>query len=200
MSLETNLNFKKIIGSEFESYLNSIGRLRICVFREWPYLYQGDLEYETKYLQKYVNSERSFAFLIFNKQELVGATTAIPLIDETCEVQKPFIANEIDVSKVIYFGESILLPEFRGRGFGKRFMQERIDYARALKQFEIAAFCAVVRDPNDKRRPDHFQSLTSFWSSQGFVRQVDCIAKMSWQEIGHNQETEKNLEFWIKQL
>jgi hypothetical protein len=43
-------------GREIEPYLQEIAGLRITVFREFPYLYEGDLEYEMAYLRTLLNS------------------------------------------------------------------------------------------------------------------------------------------------
>lgn len=35
-----------LTGDTLTSALDDVARLRISVFRDWPYLYDGDLEYE----------------------------------------------------------------------------------------------------------------------------------------------------------
>ena len=46
------LDVKSLAGEEIRSVLPALARLRIVVFRDWPYLYDGTLEYEEKYLAK----------------------------------------------------------------------------------------------------------------------------------------------------
>jgi len=46
------LEVKSLIGNEINSVLPDLARLRITVFRDWPYLYDGTLDYEEKYLAK----------------------------------------------------------------------------------------------------------------------------------------------------
>ena len=41
--------------------LDPLAALRIAVFREWPYLYEGSSEYEKKYLDTYLRSARSLS-------------------------------------------------------------------------------------------------------------------------------------------
>ena len=43
------LDVKSITGEEIYSILPDLARLRMTVFRDWPYLYDGTLEYEEKY-------------------------------------------------------------------------------------------------------------------------------------------------------
>ncbi|HAR53044.1 MAG TPA: GNAT family N-acetyltransferase, partial [Roseovarius nubinhibens] len=43
-------------GESLGAALEDVARLRIAVFRTWPYLYDGDLAYEREYLQTYRDS------------------------------------------------------------------------------------------------------------------------------------------------
>ena len=44
-------------------------------------------------------------------ETVVGASTAMPMSQETPEFQAPFLAQGWDVGRVFYYGESVLLPE-----------------------------------------------------------------------------------------
>jgi hypothetical protein len=68
-------------GKSAQPFLGEIARLRIAVFREFPYLYDGTLEYEMDYLEEYVSSERSLTVLAEYGDDIVGASTGIPLAD-----------------------------------------------------------------------------------------------------------------------
>ena len=46
------LEVKSLFGEEISSVLPDLARLRIIVFRDWPYLYDGTLDYEERYLAK----------------------------------------------------------------------------------------------------------------------------------------------------
>src|SRR5437868_6948208 len=47
------LEVKSLTGSDIYAVLPDLARLRMTVFRDWPYLYDGTLEYEEKYLQTF---------------------------------------------------------------------------------------------------------------------------------------------------
>lgn len=68
-----------------------LAELRIAVFREYPYLYAGTLDYEARYLQTYADSPDSLCVLVRDAGRVVGAATALPLADETLEFQRPFL-------------------------------------------------------------------------------------------------------------
>jgi hypothetical protein len=73
----SSMKFQTISGPELQPFLQALGQLRIQVFREFPYLYDGDLEYEKKYLARYLRTSESRIQLLFSGDTLVGAATAI---------------------------------------------------------------------------------------------------------------------------
>ena len=66
-------------GSEFSAAIPELARLRIRIFREWPYLYDGDLVYEERYLRRFVEADRAFLAVARDGEAVVGAATAAPI-------------------------------------------------------------------------------------------------------------------------
>ena len=124
---------------------DDVARLRMRVFRDWPYLYTGDPAYERDYMAAYARSPRSVCVLAFDGDRVIGASTGVPLSDEDPGFQSPFSDQDLAVERVFYFGESVLLPEYRGRGIGHAFFDAREAHARALGGFDLTAFAAVDR-------------------------------------------------------
>jgi GNAT superfamily N-acetyltransferase len=187
-------------GNEILLHLADLARLRIEVFRAWPYLYDGDIGYEEKYLTTYGRSAESLFVLAFDGNRVIGASTGIPLTDEVQSLQKPFVDKAIPLASVFYFGESVLLPAYRGRGLGHRFFDEREAYARRLGRFSITAFCAVERDANDPRRPGDYRGNDIFWSKRGYRKRIDMQATLDWKDLDAGVTTEKRLAFWMRPL
>ena len=113
------LRLQNFHGAELAPHLDDLGELRIAVFHEYPYLYAGTLEHERQYLGTYVRSSGSLVVLVFDDDRVVGATTCLPMLDEGPEFQAAFVQAGHDLSTICYFGESILLPAYRGQGMGK---------------------------------------------------------------------------------
>ena len=187
----------EVNGPELEPYIDGLGRLRITVFREYPYLYDGSLEYEREYLTSYLKSPRSLVALVLDQDQVVGATTCVPMADEGPEFQQAFINAGYDMQTICYFGESILLPEFRGRGLGKEFFQRREAHARK-HAFQITTFCAVDRPGDHPRRPAGYTPLDGLWTKQGYTRHPELQATFVWKEIDEAVESPKTLTFWLK--
>lgn len=193
-------HFQAYRGASLSSKIDDLGRLRIQVFQSWPYLYEGDLEYERKYLSTYTRSPTSFALLAQDGSKLIGATTAIELQDESEEFQAPFRERGMDPEEVVYFGESILLEPYRGLGIGKEFMRARLEYARSLPGKKLAAFCAVVRPASHPAKPAGYRPLDDFWLSQGFRPEPGMSTEYQWRDLGEKEESRKALQFWLRPL
>lgn len=191
------LRLQNFHGPELEPHLDGLGALRIAVFREYPYLYDGSLEYEREYLRTYVNSPRSLVVLAFDEERVVGATTCLPMADEGPEFQAAFVQGGYDLATICYFGESILLPEYRGHGIGKEFFARREGHARQ-HGFTLSTFCAVDRPADHPLRPAGYRPLDEFWRSQGYEKHPELQATFVWKEIGEEAESPKTLTFWVK--
>ena len=192
------LSLQNFHGAELAPHLDALGELRIAVFHEFPYLYAGTLEHEREYLGTYVRSSGSLVVLVFDDDRVVGATTCLPMLDEGPEFQAAFVQAGYDLSTICYFGESILLPAYRGRGIGKEFFVRREAHVRKLG-LKLSTFCAVDRPAEHVLRPQGYRPLDDFWRSQGYVKRPELQATFVWQEIGEETESPKTLTFWTKE-
>ncbi len=194
-----SLTYHELSGQSLEPWLDALGALRIAVFREYPYLYDGSLAYERDYLRTYVQAPQSLVVLVTDAEDhVVGATTCIPLKDEGPEFQAPFLKHAFDVQHVCYFGESILLPQLRGHGVGKEFFRRREAHAQRLRA-RWTSFCAVDRPTDHPHRPAAYRPLDTFWTAQGYTKHPEMQATFVWKEIGEPAESPKTLTFWLKE-
>lgn len=183
--------------------LKYLAELRIKVFYDFPYLYEGNLDYEEEYLKTYAQNSLARIFLsIVNHQgaeKIVGASSCIPLEFESANVQEPFIEQNFNPSDFLYFGESVLLSDYRGLGIGVKFFKLREEYALSLGK-KYTTFCGVLRSDNHPLRPESFKNLDSFWHNRGYQKASELVCEMSWKDRDQKTETKKQLQFWIKKL
>lgn len=188
-------------GEEARQLVNELASLRLKVFAEYPYLYEGTLDYEKKYLETYFSAKNSFVLLVKDriKDLWIGATTGIWAAEEEENFKAPFIHYGIDPEEVFYFGESVLLPEYRGRGLGKVFFKEREHFARSITGIRYLSFCAVVRNDHPSR-PSDYSPLNDFWSAQGFKEIPELTTTYEWLDKGEVSPTIKKMQFWLKKI
>ena len=193
------IDIRALTGAALEDALDDVARLRIAVFRDWPYLYDGDLAYERRYLQAYRESPRAILVGAFDEGRLVGASTGAPLSDHADDFAEAFAGQPHDLETVFYCAESVLLPAYRGQGAGHRFFDLREDHART-HGFTYSAFCAVTRAPDHPARPDDYRPLDAFWRGRGYAPLPGAVAAFAWKDVGDAQESRKPLQFWIRAL
>ena len=192
--------FTPLSGAAIAAHLGDLARLRIGVFREFPYLYDGSEDYERRYLQTYVDSPRSRVLLVHDGDTLIGATTGLPLADETEEFQRPFRQAGYDLARVFYCGESVLDARWRGRGVYKHLFAAREAHARALGGFDWCTFCAVRRAADHPLRPPDYRPLDAVWQHFGYVEQPALETTFTWQDIDQPAPSAKPMRFWLKSL
>ncbi|WP_243614804.1 GNAT family N-acetyltransferase [Shimia aestuarii] len=186
-------------GAELEAALDDVARLRIEVFRAFPYLYDGDLAYERDYLQSYRDSAGAVLVGAFDAGRLIGAATGTPLADHAEDFAAAFEGTGIDLGEVFYCAESVLLPEYRGQGIGHAFFDLREAHARGLG-FAKCAFCGVVRPEDHPLRPEGYAPLEPFWRKRGYAPLSGVVAHFSWKDVDRDCETEKPLQFWMREI
>jgi hypothetical protein len=97
--MSETITVKILSGPEIEAYIPDLARLRIEVFRDFPYLYDGTTEYEERYLHTYVESPESVVVLALDGERAVGASTGLPMEDETPEFKRPFLEHGYDPAR-----------------------------------------------------------------------------------------------------
>lgn len=194
----TTLDIRRFTGLQLAEHLDEVARLRIDVFHDFPYLYDGSMNYERRYLQTYLQCPQAVIVLAFADDRIVGASTGIPLAFEEQNFRQPFIDQGYDPDAIFYCAESVLRRDYRGRGAGVRFFEEREAHARSIGNFQHYCFCSVIRSPDHPLRPAGYEPLDRFWQKRGYARHPELSASYTWKDIDQPDETSKSLEFWLK--
>lgn len=197
--MSKDIRIERLSGEALIQYIPELARLRIEVFHDFPYLYDGDLAYEEKYLQTYINCPESVIVLAFDGDKIIGASTAIPLKYETAEVKKPFIEHCYDPDQVFYCGESVLNKNYRGLGIGVKFFEQREAHAEDLGGFRHITFCCVERPVDHPRRPADYVPLDKFWNKRGYFKHPELKTTYTWKDLDDETETPKPMTFWLKE-
>jgi hypothetical protein len=194
------VTYKKFYAEEINDIIEELGRLRIEIFREFPYLYDGNLDYEKEYLKTYSKASSSMILVVFDQNQIIGASSCLKLIEETPEVILPFIKANFDLNSIVYFGESLLKSSYRGQGIGKVFFEEREKHALTFQEITTACFCAVKREHDHPLKPHEYIPLDNFWNQRNYSKQASLISEFEWKDTNENQPSIKIMEYWTKQL
>ncbi|WP_299841658.1 GNAT family N-acetyltransferase [uncultured Paracoccus sp.] len=187
-----------LTGAALTDALEDVARLRIAVFRDWPYLYDGDLGYERDYLKAY-QSPGAVVVVAEDQGRIVGASTGAPMRDHAAHFALAFRDRPESLDQIFYCAESVLLPEYRGHGLGHAFFDAREAHARSLGA-RYSAFCSVIRPEDHPYRPADYRPLNEFWQKRGYAPLPGVVAHFSWKDRGQSEVTEKPLQFWMRAL
>ena len=194
------IDVRSVTGDDILTVLPDLARLRIAVFRDWPYLYDGTLEYEEEYLDKLAKAKGAVCVIARDGDLIVGASTGAPMIEHADEFGDPFTKAGYDISKIFYCGESVLLKSHRGHGLGHIFFEKREEQAHKLGGFTHSTFCRVIRPDDHPLKPSDYIPLDGFWTKRGYAPVEGLTATYSWKDIDQKDETVHHMQFWMKKL
>ena len=187
-----------LTGKALAAALEDVARLRIRVFRDFPYLYDGNADYERDYLRAY-QSPGAVVVAAMDGDRVVGAATGAPMADHAADFAAAFADRPESLDQIFYCAESVLLPDYRGQGIGHAFFDAREAHARDLG-LNYSAFCSVIRPADHPARPAGYRPLDEFWRKRGYRPLLGVIARFSWKDLDQPEETEKTLQFWMRRL
>ncbi|MTH77836.1 GNAT family N-acetyltransferase [Paracoccus aestuariivivens] len=187
-----------LTGDAVLDVLDDLARLRITVFRDWPYLYDGDIEHEREYLTAY-RHPGAVVVAAYDGELMIGAATGAPMEDHAEGFRTAFAGRPEQLDEIFYCAESVLLPDYRGRGLGHVFFDGREAQGRALGR-RYSAFCSVQRPTDHPLRPADYRPLDDFWRKRGYEPLSGVVAEFDWKDIDAPDSTKKPLQFWMKTL
>jgi GNAT superfamily N-acetyltransferase len=179
-----------------------LARLRIGVFREFPYLYDGSLDYEAEHLKLYAKTAGAVVVTArdgASNNRVIGAATALPLAHAHAELLAAFKAASMPIEDIYYCAESVLEPAYRGRGIGHAFFDHRERQAVALG-FGECCFLSVIRAEDHKRQPPGYRPHDAFWTKRGYAKVSGFQASFSWCDLDEAEASPKAMALWQRAL
>ncbi|MCI5052765.1 MAG: GNAT family N-acetyltransferase [Simkaniaceae bacterium] len=179
------------LASDVTPHIPHLAELRMEVFREYPYLYDGELEYEMAYLSQYQEAERSFFVLAKEGDRVIGAISGIPVEESFDGCKDAFETRGLDSSKTLYLGEIVLQKSYRMNHIGTELYRAFENFAREAGYTSIAA-CMVVKEKST------FVDVAA--AHRGFKKIEGFVGEYEWKEVGAEESTMHPMQFWIKEL
>lgn len=88
-----------LTGPEIEASFDALAAFRLEIFREYPYLYEGEREDELRYLRMYAEKPGAVVILAQESGKVAGAVTGIPLEHEDQELLEAFDGTDYPLMK-----------------------------------------------------------------------------------------------------
>lgn len=194
-----SVTVRPLTGAELQDAIGDLAQLRITVFAAYPYCYDGDPGYEADYLRHFTAAPDAVLVAAIHGSRIVGAATASPMGAQMDAFRAPFETRGIDTGRLFYFGESVLLPEYRGKGIGHAFFDRRERQAR-MAGADRATFAAVIRPDSHPLRPAGYTPLDAFWRGRSYNPIAGLITELAWKEHGEADESLKPIQYWMREL
>ncbi len=194
------VNTRALTGQDLERALPALAALRIEVFRAFPYLYAGSPAYEVRYLRDFADAKDSLIVAAeTDAGEIAGCATGSALTGNHAEYSGPLVQAGFPLSSTFYFGESVLLPAFRGQGLGHAFFDAREAHAKA-RGYKRACFCAVEREKDHPARPADYSPLDGFWTKRGYRKLDGVMTAFAWPVEPGGPHLMHPMSYWMREL
>lgn len=199
MGDEREIVVQLLTGTAIADLLEDLATLRLEIFREYPYLYQGRRVDELEYLGNYVEAPDACVIPAYDGTAVVGAATGMPLIHEDPQLPEAFSGSSFPLNQLYYVGELLFYPAYRGQGLGRMLLARLESHVRSLGSFRSLT-CATVERPDDHPlRPRHYIPITRFLARTGFDRLPGVTTNFVWRETD-GVKRDHPMQFWIKKL
>lgn len=186
-------------GEDLERALPALARLRIEVFRAFPYLYSGTEEYEQKYLRTFAKARDAFIVAAEEDGAIIGCATGSAIEEHHGEFAAPLKRAGYDLASTFYFGESVLASAFRGRGLGHAFFDAREAHARE-RGYARTCFCAVDRPADHPARPADYTPLDAFWQRRGYRKLPGITCTFTWPTTSAGRDETHTMNYWMREF
>jgi GNAT superfamily N-acetyltransferase len=188
-----------LVGPAVGPCLEALASLRINIFREYPYLYDGRREDELNYLRHYMEVPDAFVISVDDAGSMVGAATGIPLCHENQDLIDPLAGTSYPIAETFYVGELLFYPAYRNRGLGMGLISMVEKQVRSLGNFRYLTCATVVRPEDHQLRPKEYVPIDRFLDRIGFRTLPGVTTRFSWKEID-GISYDHPMQFWLKEL
>ncbi len=185
-------------GNEVIPYLRRLAELRIVFYRDYPYLYEGNLTEEENYLSLYADSKNSLLVVAKEGSKMIGAITGLPLLESQEENRELFMHKLSTAEHIFHVGELVLLPEYRNADIQKRLYRQFEKSVMELAGYDAISVCEIERPSYDSKESNESFFVESLWENNGFVKQPHLHNYYRWKEVGDMKNTDHLMVYWIK--
>lgn len=191
-----NIIVEELHGQQITNVADQLAALRMPTFQQYPYYHVSDLPHEQEYFAEFAQNPAAVVAVAYEGEKLIGFSTGIPLLSDTPlfkaiadKFKQAFGIVGLDASEFYYYGDVILIPEYRGKGIASLLYQVREKQAKN-HGFNNMCFLTV----------ENYKVLAPMWQHLGFQK-TNITINFSWPTLqvdGTTKTLEHELIFWIK--
>lgn len=202
-SKSDSFTIKVLVNSELQKILPFIVEQRIALFREYPYLYEGNAKEENTYItwfSKLPHSAVAVAYLGKNPVGFITGTGFTGFSEHFEGSIDLFKRADLNPSAYYYIAEIVILPSYRGNHLSKRLFDALEAYAYKCG-YTASCFVTESHDVHPLK-PKNYRSLKPLWTGLGYAKS-SLFIHFSWLTIQPNNsavQQEHKLDYWIKDL
>lgn len=181
-----------------------IAHMRLTLFKEFPYLYEGDEEGEREYLESYFNADTACLILLYDQGEIVGFSSGVGLHEEMPDIQKPFARHGLNTQDYYYVGEVMLKAPYQKKGLTKIFQEHHNWHIQNLKargegNFSKLTLMTVVRPDDHPLYPEGYEPIDGILNHFGFQKSDTLFVHLPWSQVDQEEVVDHTLNIWIKE-
>ncbi|HLC06649.1 MAG TPA: GNAT family N-acetyltransferase [Candidatus Babeliales bacterium] len=197
-------SIKVLTQDELKTLLPFVAQLRVNIFRNYPYLYDGNIAEEMDNLEKYAQHNNSALAIAYYNENPVGFLCGSDLIHYSVHFENSvadlFKGVDLNIENYYYCADIIILPEHRGKYLAPQLFDAIENYAQ---QKGYTACCFITEHhENHPLKPRDHKSLVPLWNSLNYKKSA-LITYASWQthQVDGTIKLEQHpLIFWLKNL
>lgn len=188
-----------LTGTAIADVLDDLATLRLEIFQEYPYLYEGRREDELNYLGTYAKTPDACVITACDGSTVVGAATGMPLSHEDAQLRDAFAGITLPLDEVYYVGELLFRPVYRNSGLGRKMLDHMENHIRSLDSYRTLTCATVERSGESPSRPPDYIPIRRFLTRTGFIQLPGVTAHFMWREID-GVKRDHTMQFWSKEL
>lgn len=184
-------------GCEIAPYTQQIVELCNAIYREPPYLYNGEDEEYTAYIESYSQSNDAIICLAFDNEKAVGLAIATPMLKTRDLYKKTLLEHGYELDSLFYLGEFGLNSNYHNCGIEEAIYYKIENLVRKADAYSMICLWEIedLYQKNFEDTPGH-----DFWNKLGFLRHREVNFEISWTNIGDSKESTHLAVYSIKIL
>lgn len=192
------ISFEVLKDAQIRSIEDSFADLRMTIFREYPYLYEGDLATEKQYFELF--GDKTICMIAKDGPAIVGVIIGTPLQEIFKPLLKPLIEADINVEKMFYLADLLVLKSYRGKRIGHTLYELFEKEVQKTGKFSHILIREIFKSPGDPKKPFDYYSLDLFWDKRGFKKMEGISQQDKWKAIGDEEISLHTMIYQVKKL